>query len=180
VEDLTPPIGIRGGDPSTATKVLACQDVALHWVRRQAVHQLWPRPTTLRPPPASTLAARHSAANQFCFQRPPPPHQHTTRGRAPPSHAHHYLDTCCLNCHLLTLTHWHGYLATKQSIYEYIFVPSIFFNPIIFSQSCKKFISLDIFPSFICLVYHGNMNLQAIDFAYTDQMKILMIHLVYS
>jgi hypothetical protein len=55
-----------------------------------------------------------------------------------------------------------------------------FFNPIIFSQSCKKYISLDIFPSFICLVYHGNMNLQAIDFAYTDQMKILMIHLVYS
>jgi len=38
-EDLTPPIGVGGGDPSTAAEALASRDTALHWPHKQAVHQ---------------------------------------------------------------------------------------------------------------------------------------------
>ena len=45
VEDLPPPIGVGGGDPSTAPEALACRDAALHWPSR---HLRFPR---LRPAP---------------------------------------------------------------------------------------------------------------------------------
>jgi hypothetical protein len=38
-EDLPPPIGIGGGDPSAASEALACRDAALHWLSRHVVQQ---------------------------------------------------------------------------------------------------------------------------------------------
>ena len=37
VEDLPPPIGIGGGDPSTPFEAQACRDAALHWPSRHAM-----------------------------------------------------------------------------------------------------------------------------------------------
>jgi hypothetical protein len=38
VEDVPPPKGVRGGDPSTVAEALACRDAALRWVRWHAMH----------------------------------------------------------------------------------------------------------------------------------------------
>lgn len=45
-EDLTPPIGVGGGDPSTITKALMGGDAAFHLPSRETVHQLRERPAT--------------------------------------------------------------------------------------------------------------------------------------
>ena len=37
-EDLPPPIGVRGGDPSMAAEALAGRDAAIHWSSREAAY----------------------------------------------------------------------------------------------------------------------------------------------
>ena len=54
-EDLPPPIGVGGGDPSAATKVLAGRDTAIQWPSRQAVHQLGARPAASPPSSSRSL-----------------------------------------------------------------------------------------------------------------------------
>ena len=61
-EDLPPPIGIGGGDPSAATKSLAGRDTIIQWPSRQAVHQLGPRPAASPPSsPRSLPSSVHDA-----------------------------------------------------------------------------------------------------------------------
>ena len=62
-EDLSPPVGVRGGDPSATTKALVGMDAAIQWPSRQATHQLGVRRlhlARLRParslPPSIRLA----------------------------------------------------------------------------------------------------------------------------
>jgi hypothetical protein len=56
-EDLPPPIGAGGGDPSAAAEAVAGKDVAIHWPMRQAVHQLGARPAALSPSSHRSLSA---------------------------------------------------------------------------------------------------------------------------
>jgi hypothetical protein len=49
-EDLTPPIGVRGRDTSTAAEALAGRDVPFCYPSRQVVHHLGARPATLPHP----------------------------------------------------------------------------------------------------------------------------------
>ena len=62
VEDLPPPIGVGGGDPSMAPEALVCRDAALHWPSQHAAQQLWARPTVFPPPLPSTLETRRRTA----------------------------------------------------------------------------------------------------------------------
>ena len=63
--DLPPPIGIGGGDPSAATKVLAGRDTAIQWPSRQAVHQLGARPAASPPSSSRSLpsSVHHTMAS---------------------------------------------------------------------------------------------------------------------
>ena len=71
-EDLLPPIGAGGRDPSVMAETLADRYVAFHWLSRQATHQRRARSTMLHPPSPDTLSGNFRPATLAVALAPTP------------------------------------------------------------------------------------------------------------